>query len=111
LPLFPQFGLEPNVYYIPPVQAPEQFLRQMFGPGASAAVKSYRAAADDADLGGLLGLFGCTERVVPRWRRQGDSVIGAQENGDEIIRVPLREPVFVREAFDKKYQVTRTNCP
>src|SRR5512139_2883815 len=91
LPLFPQFGLEPNVYYIPPIHAPQAFLRQMFGPGAAAAVKTYRAAAGDADLAGLLGLFGCTERVIPRWKRQGDSVLGASENGDEIVRVPLRE--------------------
>ena len=33
LPLFPQFGLEPNVYYIPPIHVPQPFLRQMFGPG------------------------------------------------------------------------------
>ncbi len=111
LPLFPQFGLEPNVYYIPPIHVPEPFLRQMFGPGVRAAVETYRAAAGDADLAGLLGLFGCTERVIPRWKRNGDLVIGARENGDEILRVPLREPVFVREAFDKKYQVARTNCP
>jgi nitrate reductase / nitrite oxidoreductase, beta subunit len=34
LPLFPQFGLEPNVYYIPPIHAPVSFNQQLFGPGA-----------------------------------------------------------------------------
>ncbi|MBM3890946.1 MAG: dehydrogenase [Verrucomicrobia bacterium] len=111
LPLFPQFGLEPNVYYIPPVHAPASFLHQMFGPAAEAAVRTYRAAASDPDLGGLLGLFGCTERILPRWKRSGDTIIGAEENGTEIMRVPLREPVFVRKAFDEKYQIARTNCP
>jgi len=111
LPLFPQFGLEPNVYYIPPVQAPNAFLRQMFGPHAAAAIKTYRAAAADPDLAGLLGLFGSTERIVPRWSRKDDWVIGAEENGKEILRVPLREPVVVRQALDKKHQVVRTNCP
>jgi nitrate reductase beta subunit len=112
LPLFPQFGLEPNVYYIPPVHAPAGFLRQMFGPGAEAAVRTYRNAAGDADLAGLLGLFGSTERIVPRWRRQGDAVVGLEEAGREILRVPLREPVHIRrEAFDARHGVARTNCP
>jgi nitrate reductase beta subunit len=111
LPLFPQFGLEPNVYYIPPIHAPAAFLRQMFGPGAEAAVKTYRAAATDPDLTGLLGLFGSTEQVVPRWRRDGETVIGMNDDGAEIIRVPLREPVYVRPAYDELYQIARVNCP
>jgi nitrate reductase / nitrite oxidoreductase, beta subunit len=92
LPLFPQWGLEPNVYYIPPIHAPANFLNQMFGPGAQQAIDTYRAAADDLDLAGLLGLFGSTERMIPRWKREDDWVIGADDNGDEIVRVPLREP-------------------
>src|SRR5574342_48016 len=111
LPLFPQFGLEPNVYYIPPIHAPLPFLHQMFGPGVDQAIKTYRAAASDPDLAGLLGLFGCTERVIPRWRRQGDSVMGLDDARKEILRVPMREPVYVLTAFDGKLGVTRTNCP
>jgi nitrate reductase beta subunit len=111
LPLFPQFGLEPNVYYIPPIHAPLSFLHQMFGPGVDQAIKSYRAAASDPDLAGLLGLFGCTERVILRWRRQGDSVLGLDDGRREIVRVPMREPVHVLPAFDAKYGVMRTNCP
>ncbi|MHB0955157.1 MAG: 4Fe-4S dicluster domain-containing protein [Pirellulaceae bacterium] len=111
LPLFPQFGLEPNVYYIPPVNTPVAFLRQMFGPGAEAALATYQAASKDPDLAGLLGLFGSTDRVVPRWRREDQWVMGTGEDGTEIIRVPMREPVHVREAYDEKYQVARVNCP
>ena len=111
LPLFPQLGLEPNVYYIPPIHAPANFLRQMFGPGADAAMKTYRSAPDDPDLGGLLGLFGSTERVVPRWKREDNWVLGMDEQEKEIVRVPLREPVYIRQAFDDQYQVARTNCP
>jgi hypothetical protein len=29
----------------------------------------------------------------------------------EIIRVPLREPVHVRPAYDQLYQIARVNCP
>jgi nitrate reductase beta subunit len=109
LPLFPQFGLEPNVYYIPPVHVPPVFLRQMFGPGVEQAIAAYRAAADDPDLAGLLSLFGSTPRVVPRWKRSGDSVLGLEENGQEIVRVPLREPVHIRLAFDSARGVARSN--
>jgi nitrate reductase beta subunit len=111
VPLFPQFGLEPNVYYIPPLHAPVSFLRQMFGPGVEAAQKTYRQAVGDLDVAGLLGLFGSTERVVPRWQRKDDWVFGLDEKGEEIVRVPLKEPVFLREAFDAKHKVARVNCP
>lgn len=111
LPLFPQLGLEPNVYYIPPVHAPDSFLSQLFGPGVNEAIRTYRSAPDDPDLAGLLGLLGCTDRVVPRWNRQDDWVAALDDDGREIVRVPLKEPVYVRAAFDAQHQVTRTNCP
>jgi nitrate reductase beta subunit len=111
LPLFPQFGLEPNVYYIPPVHVPATFLHQLFGPRAEAAVTTYRAAADDQDLAGLLGLFGSTEQVVARWRRTGNQVVGYDDQGREIVRTPLREPVLVRPAWDAAQGVARVNIP
>jgi nitrate reductase beta subunit len=111
LPLFPQFGLEPNVYYIPPVHVPERFLEQMFGPGVSEALAAYRSAPRDPELAGLLCLFGSTEMILTRWRRQGDWVVGADEKGVEVVRVPVREPVYVRAAFDAQRQIMRTNCP
>ena len=111
LPLFPQFGLEPNVYYIPPVHVPASFSRQLFGPGADDAIKAYRNAPNDPDLAGLLCLFGSTEMVVPRWRRQGDVVFGSDDKGAQLVRVPMKEPVHVRPAYDKLYQIARVNCP
>jgi nitrate reductase beta subunit len=110
-PLFPQFGLEPNVYYIPPVHASLPFLRQMFGPGAETAVKAYRSAAKDMDLSALLCLFGSTESIVNRWSRQGETITGMDEKGAAVVRVPLTEPVHIRAAFDPKFQIVRTNCP
>lgn len=111
LPLFPQFGLEPNVYYIPPIHAPVSFNRQLFGPGAGAAMKSYRNAMNDADLAALLCLFGSTEMVVSRFRRQGDLISGSDDKGTEVIRVPMREPIHIRPAVDPKNQLVRINCP
>ncbi len=111
LPLFPQFGLEPNVYYIPPIHAPASFSKQMFGPGVQKAIETYRSAPDDPDLAGLLGLFGSTESMVPQWQRKNDWVSALDENGQETVRVPLREPIYIREAYDQQYRVVRTNCP
>jgi len=111
LPLFPQFGLEPNVYYVPPMHAPRSFLRQMFGPTVDQAIDTYRASATDPDLTGLLTLFGSTQRIVPRWKREGEMVIGLDESGSEIVRVPMREPVHIREAFDVARGVPRNNTP
>jgi nitrate reductase beta subunit len=111
LPLYPQFGLEPNVYYIPPVHVPPPFLRQMFGPGVDEAIRTYRNAANDTDLAGLMGLFGSTESVMTRWRREGEQIVGMDDAGTPLVRVPLREPVHIRSAFDKLYQITRVKCP
>ena len=111
LPLFPQLGLEPNIYYIPPLHASASFLYQMFGPGVEHALGEYRSAAHDADLAGLLCLFGSTESIVPRWKRQGETIMGMDEKGARIVQVPLKEPVYIRNAFDAKYQIVRTNCP
>jgi len=111
LPLYPQLGLEPNVYYIPPVNVPPAFLRQMFGPGVDEAIKTYRNAPNDPDLAGLLGLFGSTESVMTRWVRRGDEVAGVDDRGTTLVRVPMREPVHVRAGFDKVYQIMRSNCP
>ncbi len=111
LPLYPQWGLEPNVYYVPPIHVPHPFLRQMFGPAVEHAIATYREAADDPDLAGLFCLFGATSRVMPRWKRQGDIVLGLEEDGTEIVRVPLKEPIFIREAFDVARGVPRINVP
>ncbi len=113
LPLFPQFGLEPNVYYIPPVHAPEKFLTMMFGPGAAAAVETYQAARKDPGhpLAGLLALFGCTPRTIERFQVAGGEAVALTAAGEEVVRVPVREPVFVRPAFDAGAGVARLNTP
>ena len=109
LPLFPQFGLEPNVYYIPPLNVPREFLLQMFGPNVDAAIQTYRNAPQDKDLAGLLTLFGSTDKIVTKWKRIDEQMLGYDEEGKEIVRVPVREPVQVRQAFDAARGVARTN--
>ena len=96
LPLYPQLGLEPNVYYIPPVHVPVPHLTQMFGPGVERALELYRGAKDDPELLGLLMLFGSTERIFETFDVRDGVARGYDEGGGEIVAVPLREPTFVR---------------
>jgi nitrate reductase beta subunit len=108
-PLYPQFGLEPNVYYIPPAHVPPRFLAQMFGWGVSEAIATYRKASEDKKLLGALLLFGATPDIIHHYKVEGRHSIGYDEKGAEMVRVPLREPIFLRVAYDEKHQTHRTN--
>ena len=48
LPLHPEYGTEPNVYYVPSLQVPHSFNRQMFGPGTLGMAK-WSAEIQSAD--------------------------------------------------------------
>jgi nitrate reductase beta subunit len=109
LPLYPQFGLEPNVYYVPPINVPPAFLTQLFGPGAAAAIDTYRNARNDRTLMGLFALFGSTERTIPFFRIQGDYALALDDDRREFARVPIFEPVHIRPAEDRLYQIMRSN--
>ncbi len=111
LPLYPQFGLEPNVYYMPPIHVPRRVLRMMFGPAAEKAVETYRSAAEDPKLLGAMLLFGSTERILHSFKVANDFAIGFDEKGAEISRVPLREPIYVRPYHDQARGVYRHNTP
>jgi len=111
LPLYPQFGLEPNVYYIPPIHVPTKFTRQMFGPGVDQAVDRYRNAMDDERLVGLLMLFGATDRTLDSFQVAGDRATGHcagyDADGREIVRVPITEPTILRNQYDEAFDVHR----
>lgn len=111
LPLYPQFGTEPHVYYIPPVNVPDEFNRQLFGPGHKQAVETYRKAYKDKKLIGALVLMGCTDKIVSAFKVTGNidkgHVMGYDEKGKEVIRVPLKEPIYIRKSYDAKRDVHR----
>jgi nitrate reductase beta subunit len=109
LPLYPQFGLEPNTYYIPPVHVPPAYLRQMFGWGVEQAIATYQTAAGDPKLLGALTLFGATPEISHYFRVDGAYVYGYDSKQAEIVRVPLREPMVIREVYDIKHKAYRTN--
>ena len=115
LPLFPQFGTEPNVYYIPPIHIPKEFNKQLFGPGVEEAVKAYKNAKDDKRLIAILILMGCTDKIIHSFKVEGNlekgEAVGFDEGKKEIIRVPLKEPIYIRKAYDKERKVQRISIP
>ncbi len=108
-PLYPQFGLEPNVYYIPPIHVPPNFLIQMFGHGVEEAIAAYRTAKEDKQLLAVLLLFGSTPEIIHRYKVEDRSAVGYDEKGIELVRVPLREPIHVRVVYDDQWQTYRSN--
>ena len=111
VPLYPQFGTEPNVYYMPPVQAPVGFLEQMFGPRAEGAVRAYRRVIDgeDPELQGLLMLFGATERIIAHFEVEDGVASGFDADGALLAEVPVREPAYIRLLRDDEHDTYRTN--
>ena len=112
LPLYPQFGTEPNGYYIPPRWVPRKYLRQMFGPGVEQALERY--ANPDRELLAVLQLFRRSNRIIFRYEIEegpkiyegelrgrtitiyDDTVIAFGKNGKEIFRTTVEEPFHVR---------------
>ena len=112
LPLYPQFGTEPNGFYIPPRWVPRKFLKQMFGPGVDHAIESYMTP--DRELLAVLQLFRKTNQIIFRYEIEegpkifeneirgkkftmyNDTVIGYNKSGEEIIRTKVEEPFHVR---------------
>ncbi|MFP4628981.1 MAG: 4Fe-4S dicluster domain-containing protein, partial [Halobacteriales archaeon] len=107
-PLYPQFGLEPNVYYVPPITAPVAYLEQLFGPGVGEAIETYRAMrnGEEPALRGLFKLMGSTEWSITAFEIDGDEAVGYYE-GDEVGRVPIVEPTADREHYDDQRDVYR----
>ena len=114
LPLYPQFGTEPNGYYIPPRWVPRHYLRQMFGPGVDDAIERY--ANPDRELLAVLQLFRKSNRIIYRYEmREGpkiyegevrgkkitiynDTVIAYGKKDEELFRTTVEEPIHVRPA-------------
>ena len=70
------------------------------------AVELYKKAIDDKSLVALLMLFGSTGKIIHSFKVQGDMetghCIGYDDKGSEIVRVPIKEPIVIREKHDKQ---------
>ncbi len=114
LPLYPQFGTQPNGYYIPPRWAPREYLRQMFGPGVDEALERY--AQPDRELLAVLNLYRRSNRIIYRYEIEegpkvyegmlrdrpvtiyNDTVIAYGKSDQEIFRTEIEEPLHIRPA-------------
>ncbi|MFI5398782.1 MAG: 4Fe-4S dicluster domain-containing protein [Candidatus Binatia bacterium] len=112
LPLYPQFGTQPNIYYIPPRWVPRTYLHQMFGPGVDVAIEKY--VAPSRELLAVLQLFRAARQIIfkyeiqegkkvfeteiagRQWAMYNDTVIGFDQHGREVVRTAVEEPVFER---------------
>ncbi len=119
LPLYPQFGTEPNGYYIPPRWVPRNYLIQMFGPGVDSAIEQY--ACPDREMLAVMQLFRADRQILFRYEiKKGpkvaevevtlpsgktktqeiynDTVLGFNKFNEEVVRVTIDEPTFERPA-------------
>ncbi len=112
LPLYPQFGTQPNIYYIPPRWVPRDYLRQMFGPGVDHAIERYTRPS--RTLLAVLQLFRASQQIifsfdVEEGERVGevqiggegyeifnDTAVGFDADGHEIVRIRVEEPLHER---------------
>lgn len=112
LPLYPQFGTQPNIYYIPPRWVPRPYLRQMFGPGVDEAIDRYTNPS--RELLAVLQLFRASQKIIFHyeieegekvvdteingrpWQMFNDTVIGFDKEGSEVVRLSVQEPFHVR---------------
>ena len=112
LPLYPQFGTSPNVYYIPPRWVPRPYLKQMFGPGVDAAIAAYERPSRTAQA--VLQLFRASQMIVFDFEVLkgekvfeinvngeplevfNDTVVGYGKDGEELVRVSVIEEQFER---------------
>ena len=111
LPYYPQLGLEPNIYYLPPMHAARDYLHQMFGPQVDGALDRYRRLASDPVAQGLLVLMGSTDRIIHRFDVKDGVARGFDEPGALVVSVPVTEPLYERAAWDSSLGVVRNNTP
>lgn len=91
LPLYPQFGTEPNVYYIPPRHAPAKFLAQMF---ANYDVEVIRMAIEkytrpSRKTQAALQLFGVTNRIISSFKIKEKTIEAFDKEGKLLFSGPL----------------------
>ncbi|MFZ8824348.1 MAG: hypothetical protein ACO2O0_09450 [Desulfurococcales archaeon] len=66
---------------------------------------------DIEELGALI-LANSGEKIYTRFKViGGDQVVGYDEKGHEVVRAPLKEPVYVRSRYDSERNLYLTNTP
>ncbi len=60
---------------------------------------------------GLLVLFGSLEKIPHSFKVDKAFAYGYDEKGEEVRKVPVTEPIYVRDVFDKDLKAYRHNTP
>jgi nitrate reductase beta subunit len=116
LPLYPQFGTEPQIYYIPPRWVNTEFLAMMFGNydenKIKQAVHTYINAKNDVELLAVLQLFGTTQSIIGRYEiisrntPQEARVKAFDLKGQELFEVPIYPKIGVHLTKDEELNIT-----
>ena len=107
LPLYPQFGTEPNGFYIPPRWVPRSYLDQMFGPGVDHAIEQY--SCPDRELLAVLQLFRANRQIVFRFEIEKGPKVGEVE-----VTMPdgkTQDSGIVQRHRDRLQQARRRSRP
>src|SRR5919201_564134 len=114
LPLYPQWGTEPNGFYIPPRWSPRGYARQMFGPGVDNAIEKYLVPS--RELLAVLQLWRASQQIIfrydvipgpkvfetqihgKRFEMYNDTVLGFNKSGKEVARIQVEETIYIRPA-------------
>ncbi|MCH7521593.1 MAG: nitrate oxidoreductase subunit beta, partial [Candidatus Marinimicrobia bacterium] len=114
---YPQFGTDPNIFYIPPRWVPRAYLKQMFGPGVDKAIDKY--ICPSRELMAILQLFRAQQQIIYKYRiKKGpklyekeivlsggasktltiynDTVTGYNKQGKVCVRITVEEPIYER---------------
>ncbi len=111
LPLYPGFGTQPQVYYLPPYHVPPAFLEQLFTPNSDEKLNdwpgdTYRETVEIVQkrvrnpshhVLGILQLFGATTKLIETYRVTENRVKGWDRNGKKVVDMPIEEELEVRE--------------
>ncbi|WP_436927168.1 4Fe-4S dicluster domain-containing protein [Halosimplex amylolyticum] len=111
LPLYPQFGTRPQVFYMPPYHVPPEFLTQMFTPNTevkrndwpgdtyreSIEIVQERVRDPSHHVLGILQLFGATTELIETYEVTDERVRGWNREGEKVADLPFEEELEVRE--------------
>ena len=56
-------------------------------------------------------LFGSLKKLLGSFKVDTNHAYGYDEKGNEAVKVPLTEPMYIRAYYDKKIKVYRHNTP
>ncbi|MFB6129167.1 MAG: 4Fe-4S dicluster domain-containing protein [Halorhabdus sp.] len=111
LPLYPQFGTQPQVFYMPPYHVPPAFLTQMFTPNTevkrndwpgdtyeeSIKIVQERVRNPSHEVLGILQLFGATTKLIETYEVTENRAKGWDRQGKKVVDIAIEEEIEVRE--------------